>query len=265
MDTDDILEMRNITKKFPGVTALDHIRFDLRKGEIHSLVGENGAGKSTMIKILAGIYLPTEGDVIVDGKKVNIVDANTATTLGISVIHQELSLVPHMTVAENIFLGRMPLTKRGFIDDKKLNENAYEVLKKLGLEDVISVHSQVYTLTVAQQQLVEIARAISTDCRILIMDEPTASLTEREIDHMLDFVMQLRDRGVAVIYISHRMEEVFKISNRITILRDGQYIGTRDAKDVTYDDVVKMMVGREVTDIYPDKGDSWLLWSCRQR
>jgi ABC-type sugar transport system ATPase subunit len=253
MDTDDILEMRNITKKFPGVTALDHIRFDLRKGEIHSLVGENGAGKSTMIKILAGIYLPTEGDVIVDGKKVNIVDANTATTLGISVIHQELSLVPHMTVAENIFLGRMPLTKRGFIDDKKLNENAYEVLKKLGLEDVISVHSQVYTLTVAQQQLVEIARAISTDCRILIMDEPTASLTEREIDHMLDFVMQLRDRGVAVIYISHRMEEVFKISNRITILRDGQYIGTRDAKDVTYDDVVKMMVGREVTDIYPDK------------
>lgn len=246
-----ILEMKDISKHFSGVKALDKIQFNLKKGEIHSLLGENGAGKSTMIKILAGIYSPTEGQIFINGKEVKIEKVSDAKNLGISVIHQELSLVPYMTVAENIYLGRMPSKKNGFVDDKKLEEDAYKILERLGVQDVISVRAYPVNLTVAQQQMVEIARALSVDSKILIMDEPTASLTERETVQLLEFVKMLRDQGVAIIYISHRMEEVFQISDRITVFRDGQYIATKNIDEVTYDDVIRLMVGREMKDVYP--------------
>lgn len=248
---DSILEMKNISKHFSGVKALDKIQFNLKKGEIHSLLGENGAGKSTMIKILAGIYTPTEGQIFVEGKEVKIEKVTDAKALGISVIHQELSLVPYLSVAENIYLGRMPSTSIGFVDDKKLEKDAYEVLKRLGVQDVIDVHAYPADLTVAQQQMVEIARALSVDCKILIMDEPTASLTERETVQLLEFVQVLREQGVAIIYISHRMDEVFQISDRLTVFRDGQYIATKNIDEVSYDDVIRMMVGREMKDVYP--------------
>lgn len=247
-----ILEMKNISKDFSGVKALDKIQFDLRRGEIHSLLGENGAGKSTMIKILAGIHTPTEGQIFINGKEVKIEKVSDAKALGISVIHQELSLVPYLSVAENIYLGRMPSTKIGFVDDKKLAEDAHKVLERLGVQDVIDVHSYPADLTVAQQQMVEIARALSVDSKILIMDEPTASLTERETAQLLDFVKMLRDQGVAIIYISHRMDEVFQISDRITVLRDGQYIATKNMDEISYDDVIRLMVGREMKDVYPE-------------
>lgn len=246
-----ILEMKNISKQFSGVKALDKIQFDLKKGEIHSLLGENGAGKSTMIKILAGIHTPTEGQIFIDNREVKIERVSDAKALGISVIHQELSLVPFLSVAENIFLGRMPSTKIGFVNDRKLEKDAYEILKRLGVQDVINVHDYPADLTVAQQQMVEIARALSVDSRILIMDEPTASLTERETVQLLDFIRMLRDQGVAIIYISHRMDEVFQISDRITVFRDGQYIATKNIDEVNYDDVIRLMVGREMKDVYP--------------
>lgn len=246
-----VLRMEDITKDFSGVRALDQIQFELREGEIHSLMGENGAGKSTMIKLLAGIYQPTEGQIYVDGEQVKITDVPVSKELGIAVIHQELSLVPEMTVAENIYLGRMPVNHLGFVDDKKLREDARQVLKELGLEEIIEVSAKPADLTIAQQQMVEIARALSIQAKILIMDEPTASLTNREIEHLLDFIMQLRDNGVAIIYISHRMDEVFKISDRITIFRDGQYIGMKAINEITYDDTVRMMIGRELSDVYP--------------
>ena len=246
------MEMKNISKHFSGVKALDKIQFDLRKGEIHSLLGENGAGKSTMIKILAGIHTPTEGQIFINGKEVKIEKVSDAKELGISVIHQELSLVPYMTVAENIYLGRMPSKKSGFVDDRKLEADAYKVLERLGVQDVIHVNDYPANLTVAQQQMVEIARALSVDSKILIMDEPTASLTERETVQLLEFVQMLKNQGVAIIYISHRMDEVFQISDRITVFRDGQYIATRNIGEVTYDDVIRLMVGREMKDVYPE-------------
>ncbi|MCF0146514.1 MAG: sugar ABC transporter ATP-binding protein, partial [Eubacterium sp.] len=246
-----ILEMENISKDFSGVRALNGVHFDLREGEIHSLVGENGAGKSTLIKMLAGIHEPTEGEIRIDGKPVEIKSVAGSEALRIAVIHQELSLVPYMTVAENIYLGRMPSTRMGFVDDKKLHKDAYTVLETLGLQDIIDTHVWAGELTVAQQQMVEIARAISKDSRILIMDEPTASLTTREISNLLEFIENLRDRGLAIIYISHRMDEIFRISNRITIFRDGAYIATENANEVTYDDVVRQMVGRDMSDVYP--------------
>ena len=250
-DKKTILEMDHISKEFSGVKALDDIHFDLREGEIHALVGENGAGKSTMIKMLAGIHEPTEGEIRIDGTPVTIRSVADSKELRIAVIHQELSLVPYMTVAENIYLGRMPETKMGFVDDRTLHENAYKVLETLGLEKIIDTHVWASTLTVAQQQMVEIARAISMDSRILIMDEPTASLTTREISVLLEFIMKLRDQGLAIIYISHRMDEIFKISDRITVFRDGKYIITEDTADISYEGVVKQMVGRDMADVYP--------------
>jgi len=245
-----ILEMKDISKHFSGVKALDKIQFNLRKGEIHSLLGENGAGKSTMIKILAGIYDPTEGQIFISGKEVKIEKVSDAKELGISVIHQELSLVPYMTVAENIYLGRMPSKKTGFVDDKKLEEDAYKVLERLGVQDVISVRAYPASLTVAQQQMVEIARALSVDSKILIMDEPTASLTERETVQLLEFVKKLRNQGVAIIYISHRMSELDIIADRVSVYRDGKYVATKKVKETTTDELVALMVGREVGSYY---------------
>lgn len=246
-----VLEMDGISKAFSGVTVLDDVHFDLNKGEVHALIGENGAGKSTLMKILNGIYSKDAGEIKLDGKPVNLSNVHEAKANGISIIHQELSLVPEMTVAENVFLGRMPTTKMGFIDDKTPIKETAELLHKFGL-DAISPTALIKDLSVAQQQMVEIMRALSTNARILVMDEPTASLTDQEIEKLFVFIEDLKIRGHSIIYISHRMEELYKVCSRCTVLRDGKYVGTVDLADTDYNSLVSMMVGREFEDFYPD-------------
>ena len=247
-----VLELKGITKIFPGVKALNNVQFQLKPGEVHALMGENGAGKSTFIKVITGVHKAEEGEMFLNGQKVDFKGPKDAQAAGIAAVYQHPTSYPHLTVAENIYLGRMPSKKSGFVDDRKLEADAYKVLERLGVQDVIHVNDYPANLTVAQQQMVEIARALSVDSKILIMDEPTASLTERETVQLLEFVQMLKNQGVAIIYISHRMDEVFQISDRITVFRDGQYIATRNIGEVTYDDVIRLMVGREMKDVYPE-------------
>ncbi|NLF26566.1 MAG: sugar ABC transporter ATP-binding protein [Clostridiales bacterium] len=239
-----LLQMRGIQKYFPGVHALDDCRFELRSGEVHALVGENGAGKSTMMKVLTGVYQRDAGEILIDGKPAEIHNTRDAQALGISIIHQELNLMKDLTVAENIFIGREP--KRGvMLDKKKQNRMAQELLSSLSID--IPPTTGVGKLTVAKQQMVEIAKALSFEnTRILIMDEPSAALTETEIGELFRFIRELKARGVGIVYISHRMGELGQISDRITVLRDGQYIGTVATDDVTVDDIIRMMVGRVI-------------------
>lgn len=245
-----IAEMRHITKRFSNAAVLDDVGLELYAGEVHALMGENGAGKSTLIKILAGVHQADAGEVRIDGRTVEIEGVRASQRLGISVIHQELSLVPTMTVAENIFLGRMPVTRLGFVDDKKSTEQTQQLLDRFGIRNITPM-DQPYTLSVAQQQMIEILRALSINCKILIMDEPTASLTDKEIARLFEFIAELKRDGVAIVYISHRMDEIFQISDRITVLRDGRYIGTRMTSATDYEELVGMMVGREFKDVYP--------------
>ncbi|MGJ7034548.1 D-xylose transport system ATP-binding protein [Anoxybacillus eryuanensis] len=244
------LEMINITKEFPGVKALDRVSFKVKKGEIHALCGENGAGKSTLMKVLSGLY-PTgtyDGEIRIDGKPVsfrNIVDAEQA---GIAIIHQELALVKEMTVGENIFLGREP-RKFGVIQWDQLYYEAEKWLKKVGL--TISPQTKIHSLGIGQQQLVEIAKALAKQANILILDEPTAALTESEVEILMDILEQLRAQGVACIYISHKMPEVFRLADSITVLRDGKSIATLSRAETNEDEVVALMVGRELTERYP--------------
>ncbi|MDR2479376.1 MAG: sugar ABC transporter ATP-binding protein [Treponema sp.] len=246
--------MTGIKKSYAGVQALRGVQFVLKKGEVHALIGENGAGKSTLIKCLGGIESVDEGTIEIDGKPEQILGIADAERFGISIIHQELSLVPHMTVAENIYLGHMPM-KSGFVDDREMEKNARIVLDAVGMEK-IEVSQDCARLTVAQQQMVEIARALVSKTRIIVMDEPTASLTERETEHLFDFVERFRQEGISIIYISHKLEEVFKIADSITILRDGNYIATKRPGEVSYDELVSMMVGREYSGEYPQSGYS---------
>jgi len=242
-----VLEMKNIHKRFPGVYALKDINFELRKGEVHALLGENGAGKSTLIKILAGIYTAEEGEVRLHGKREDIRSVADSQRHGISVIHQELCLVPGLTIADNIFLGR-ELAKGQFIQDENENVKAAELMATLGLE--LPPNTKVSALSVAQQQMVEIAKALSVDADILVMDEPTAALTERETVLLYQVIRRLQAEGISIIYISHRMEELFTITNRVTVMRDGEYIGTRVTAETTKNELIAMMVGRELTDLY---------------
>ena len=246
-----ILEMKGITKAFSGVTVLEDVRFDLRVGEVHALIGENGAGKSTLMKILNGIHTKDAGEIYLDGRLVELDGVADANEKGISIIHQELSLVPEMTVAENVFLGRMPTSRFGFIDDDTPVEETRRLLHRFGL-DAIDPMERVKHLSVAQQQMVEIMRALSTDARILVMDEPTASLTDQEIDKLFVFIEDLKSRGHSIVYISHRMEELYKVCGRCTVLRDGKFVGTVDLAETEYDKLVSMMVGREFENFYPN-------------
>jgi ABC-type sugar transport system ATPase subunit len=244
-----ILRMENIHKRFPGVYALSGVSFELRFGEVHALLGENGAGKSTLIKVLAGIHPVDEGSIYIKGEKRNIDSVKASQANGISVIHQELCLVPHMTVSENIFLGRESLKgKFKAVDRIGQNKKAQEILNSLGLD--IRATDMVVKLSVAQQQMVEIAKALSVDSEIIVMDEPTSSLSEKEVDMLFKTIDNLKKRNIAVIYISHRMEELYQITDRITVMRDGRYIGTKETKDVTMDELIAMMVGRELKDLY---------------
>ncbi|HEX7296445.1 MAG TPA: xylose ABC transporter ATP-binding protein [Pyrinomonadaceae bacterium] len=244
------LQMRDITKTFPGVRALDGVSFDLNRGEIHALVGENGAGKSTLMKILAGVYPHPEygGEILIDGKEVRFASIREAETAGIAVIYQELSLVQDMTVAENIFLGREP-RKWGVLRREEMYRRSQHLLDDLHLK--IDPHVTIRNLGIGQQQLIEIAKALSHDAAILVLDEPTAALTDAEVETFFGIVNKLRDRGVAMIYISHKLEEVFQISDRITVLRDGRTVGTNPTSEWNESQVIARMVGRDVGDIFP--------------
>src|SRR6266487_1782092 len=221
-----VLEMRHIRKTFPGVVALDDVDFELRRGEVHILLGENGAGKSTLMKILSGAYQKSDGQIILDGAEVEIKNPKHAQTLGISTIYQEFNLIPHLPIGENIFLGREPVRFAGVIDRRAILQEAKRALSGLGL--TLNPRKLVKELRVAEQQMVEVAKALSLDARILIMDEPTAALTEHEIEELFATIHTLKDKGVSIVYISHRMEELFEIGDRVTVLRDGRSVGTYD-------------------------------------
>tara|TARA_B100000678_G_scaffold149531_1_gene124739 strand:+ start:1253 stop:2770 length:1518 start_codon:yes stop_codon:yes gene_type:complete len=244
-----ILEMRNIFKSFGGVNALRDVSFQCRPGTVHALVGENGAGKSTLIKILAGALLPDSGEIIFKGQKHQSFSTRKALNSGISVIYQELALVSQMTVAENIFLGREPRKYFGIVDKKRLKIEAKKQLKQLGFE--VDMDMEVGEMTVAYQQMVEIAKALSKNADLIIMDEPSAILAGHELDQLFLIIESLKKRGVTIIYISHRLEEVFRIANEVTILKDGQLVGTKPIKDLSRGELVKMMVGRTLEEVFP--------------
>src|SRR5688572_20560253 len=247
---DPFLEMRDITKSFPGVRALDGVSFDLHRGEIHALVGENGAGKSTLMKVLGGVYPQQEygGEILLEGQVQRFAGVRDAAKAGIDVIYQELSLVREMSVGENIFLGREP-RRLGVIRWEELYRRASELLADLHLN--IDPNIPIRTLGIGQQQLVEIAKALSHNARILVLDEPTAALTDGEVETLFGILNKLRARGVGMIYISHKLGEVFRISDRITVLRDGRTVGTNATSDWTEVEIISRMVGREVGDIFP--------------
>lgn len=244
----ELLRMEHITKTFPGVVALSDVSLSLREGEVHALCGENGAGKSTLMKVLAGVHQAEEGEILIDGNKVIIEDTNKAHELGINIIFQEFNLCPHLSVADNIWLDRQP-KKMGFINEKELIKKTQKILDELGV--AISPKTLVRNLSVAEQQMVEIAKAMSFNSRILVLDEPTAALTESEIDKLFIIIHKLKEKGVGMFYISHRLEELERITDTVSVIRDGQYIGTKDFKDVSIEEIVQMMVGRELNDKFP--------------
>uniref|UniRef100_UPI00047DCA64 sugar ABC transporter ATP-binding protein n=1 Tax=Caldanaerobius polysaccharolyticus TaxID=44256 RepID=UPI00047DCA64 len=248
MSASSLLQLKNVSKHFPGVNALVDVDFELQEGEIHALLGENGAGKSTLMKILGGIYSMDKGEVYICGKKVEIKSVEDARAYGISIIHQELALVPYMTVAENIFLGRELVGFAKLVNKKAMIQEAQKLLDNFKVN--IDATSLVANLTGAQQQIVEIIKAIAFNAKILVMDEPTSYLTEREVKFLFEIMRTLKRQGVGIIFISHRMSELFEISDRITVMRDGHYIGTKVTKQTTVDELVSMMVGRELTNYY---------------
>jgi ribose transport system ATP-binding protein len=250
-DAPPFFELRGIVKRFPGVVALSGVGLDLRPGEVHALLGENGAGKSTLIKTISGVYQADEGEIRVDGRPVHIRNPHDAQALGVSTIYQEFTLAPDMTVAENVFLGREPLRLRALsiVDRKALIRQTRDVLASLDLQ--IDPEATVKHLGVAQQQMVEIAKALSLDARLIIMDEPTATLTSHEIESLFKAIARLRQRNVAVIYVSHRLDEVKAVCDRATILRDGTYVATVPVSSTTIDEMIRLMVGRDLKDKFP--------------
>ena len=242
-----LLEMRGITKRFPGVTALDGVDFELERGEVHVILGENGAGKSTLIKMLSGAYQPDEGEILFEGEPVRIHSAAVAQGLGISTIYQEFNLVPQLTVAENVFLGRQP-RRLGIVDRRRMREEARRLLERIKVR--VDPDAPVSALGVAQRQMVEIAKALSLEARVLIMDEPTASLSGQEVQRLFEIVRGLKQEEVGVIFISHHLEEVTEIGDRVTVLRDGKLVGQVPAA-TDHSELVRMMVGRSIEDQFP--------------
>ena len=251
------LEMRGVCKSFPGVKALDHAQLQLRPGTVHALMGENGAGKSTLMKCMFGIYKMDEGEIFYEGKKVEIHDPMEALKMGIAMVHQELQPIPARTIGENIFLGRYPIKKLlGFIpvvDHKKMYEDTRLLLKKVRMD--FDPRQKLGELSVSQMQSVEIAKAVSANCKVLILDEPTSSLTQNEVEALFRIVEDLKRDGVAIVYISHKMDEILRISDEVTIMRDGKYLGTWPAKELPTDAIITRMVGRELTNLYPQRNN----------
>lgn len=240
---DVILTMKGIDKSFPGVHALDHVDLEVRKGEVHALMGENGAGKSTLMKVLTGIYHKDSGTITYEGKEVEFSNPREAQDAGIVIVHQELNMMGHLTVAQNIFIGR-EFMKGKFIDDKKMNEEARKLFDQLGID--IDPTETMSRLTVGKQQMCEIAKAISHEAKVIIFDEPSAALTEAEIEELFKIIRDLRAKQMGIVYISHRMDEIKVITDRVTVMRDGGYVGTLITKDCTKDDIINMMVGRVI-------------------
>ena len=248
-----LLEVVGISKQFPGTLALDDVQFNLEAGEVHAVMGENGAGKSTLMKILAGVLTADSGEIRLDDNPIIPTSPRDALALGIAIVHQELSLVPTLTVAENIFPGRLPTNRLGMVKFGELYRQAQQILAKLNV--AVDPHAAVETLSIASQQLVEITKALSSNCRVLILDEPTSALTDREADKLLDFLRRLAADGVGIVYISHKIKEIFQVADRVTVLRDGKYVGTRTVSEINPDEVIRMMVGRELGNMYPPKSD----------
>jgi len=244
-----ILEVDNITKEFPGVKALDGVQLKIRPGTVHALMGENGAGKSTLMKIIAGVYTPDGGEVRFAGQPLDIKTPLDALNSGIAMIHQELNLMNWMTVAENIWIRREPLNRVGLVDHTRMRQMTAELLGRLNIR--LDPDQQVSELTVAQKQMVEIAKAVSYNSDVLIMDEPTSAITEAEVEHLFAIIRDLKSRGIGIVYITHKMSELFEIADEFTVFRDGKYVGTHPSSSVTRDDIIRMMVGREITEMFP--------------
>lgn len=247
------LELRNVCKSFPGVKALDHANLAVRPGTVHALMGENGAGKSTLMKCLFGIYHMDEGEIYLDGQKTTIENPDDAMRKGVAMVHQELQPVPARNIAENMYLGRFPVHKYGplqVIDHKKMFEETNRWLKELGLD--YDPKALLGSLSIGQMQMVEIAKAVSHEAKVIIFDEPTSSLSDKEVEFLFKVMNQLRDRGVAMIYISHKMDEIKRIADDLTVMRDGTYVGTWPTAELTTDQIIAKMVGRELTKVYPD-------------
>lgn len=249
MENDIILEMKNIDKRFGGVHALSGVNLSLKRGEVHALVGENGAGKSTLMKILIGLYKPDLGEIILDGEKVEMKSVKDAQNMGISMIFQEFNQISVMTVMENIYLGREPKTKSGAVDFNKMCQDSKELLLELGVD--LDPTTRIRDLTVAKHQLVEIIKAISFKAQIIIMDEPTSALSHKEIEYLHKMVRALRDQGITIVYISHKMEEIYSVCDRVTVLRDGQFIYSGEVADVSEKELIFMMVDRDVSELFP--------------
>lgn len=252
-----LVDMNGIEKHFPGVHALKSVQFELREGEVHALMGENGAGKSTLMKILSGVYTRDGGSVQVMGQDVDFAGPREAQDAGVGIIHQELSLMNDLTVAQNIFIGREPRNFLGILDEVLLNKNAKDIFEKMNVG--MDVGAEVGTMTIAKQQMVEIAKALSYNSKILIMDEPTAALNDTEIQELFRIIDQLKADGVGIVYISHKMDEIKQISDRVTVMRDGEFVGARDSKDTSIEDIISMMVGRDLeleTEQKPDTSDN---------
>jgi ribose transport system ATP-binding protein len=249
----ELVRMSGIEKRFPGVHALRDVQFDLRAGEVHALMGENGAGKSTLMKILSGVYTLDEGEVHVSGQLVNFTSPRDAQDAGISIIHQELSLMRDLNAAQNIFIGREPRLSFGRLDEAALNRQAADIFQSMNLN--MDPLTPVGSLTIARQQMVEIAKALSYQSNVLIMDEPTAALNDAEIEELFVIIRRLRDEGVGIIYISHKMDELKRIADRVTVMRDGAWVGTVEAESTSVSDIITMMVGRKVEDTRPEVPD----------
>ena len=248
-----VLEMENISKEFPGVKALDNVQLKLRPGTVHALMGENGAGKSTLMKCLFGIYEKDSGKILLDGVEVNFKSTKEALENGVSMVHQELNQVLQRNVLDNIWLGRYPM-KRFFVDEKKMYNDTINIFKDLDIK--VDPRKKVADLPIAERQMIEIAKAVSYKSKVIVMDEPTSSLTEKEVDHLFKIIKKLKESGVGIIYISHKMEEIKMISDEITILRDGKWISTNDVSKISTEQIISMMVGRDLTERFPKKDNT---------
>lgn len=251
MNDNIILRLEDVVKVFPGVKALDNVKLDVKEGEVHALCGENGAGKSTLMKIIAGAQGYTSGHIFLNDKEVVFNSTRDAEREGIAMIYQEFNMILDMSVAENMFLGRLPKNRLGSVNWKKLYNDATVELERLGLK--FDCKKKVRNLSVAESQMVEIAKCLTIGAKVIIMDEPTAALTDEEIKILFKIIRELKEKGIAILYISHRMDEIFEISDRITVFRDGKYIDTKNTEDTDYETIVSMMVGRSVTHLYPDR------------
>ena len=251
MAQDVLLQMTDICKEFPGVKALDHVSLTVRRGTVHALMGENGAGKSTLMKCLFGMYAKNSGQIFLEGKEVNFSNSKEALENGVAMVHQELNQALKRNVMDNLWLGRYPKVGGVMINEKKMYDDTMAVFEELGID--VDPRRVMSTMPVSQRQMVEIAKAVSFKSKIIVFDEPTSSLTEEEVEHLFKIINMLRDRGCGIIYISHKMAEILRISDDVTVMRDGQYVATKPAKDLTMDEIIRLMVGRELSNQFPPK------------